>query len=88
MAFIINLWLAASGLHIGGVPPLRPLRLTPVGPSAGLATRALAPRAVATPLSQPAPQLAEDALKVLYDGQCMVRATCPERGRLSPTGDA
>ena len=50
--------LLSCGLHLGGVSPIRHAPLV----------RAVAPRAVAVPLDG----YIEDAVKVLYDGQCMV----------------
>ena len=61
---ILVVMAAACGLHMGGVSPL--VRHTP---------RAMAPRLVATPFSQPVPAGEDSGLKILYDGQCMVRDT-------------
>ena len=53
--------LLSCGLHLGWVSPIR---------HAPLVRRAISPRAIAAPLD--GALMGEDAIKVLYDGQCMV----------------
>ena len=60
--------LLSCGLHLGGVSPIR---------HAPLVHRAISPRAIAAPLD--AGMLSEDAIKILYDGQCMVRVRRVEK---------